>query len=1342
MIVFVVLALGFLITSFWLFRTEHGLRFTTKQAEQWLSDKTNQQLSLSKIEGNLWQGFRVESLRWQQGEKSVEADQLEVQLDWTQLHRSHVLIKKLTASAIHMNFPAQDEPDKPFTLPERIDLPVNLDLRELALKQVFFNRLAFNNIRGTASVKNNQFDVSQLSMSTEGIELDAKLNIALYKPYPLHALLAAKRTFEGVLLDAKLQAQGSLERLELNLNAQGRKSESDETSQNVQAHAVVTFFRPAMFEAMTFLANDFNPAQWINRAPSALLFMSAKVQPSDDFSQSIGEVQVQNMQPMPLYAGGIPVSNFKARFELALENQQVQQLDLWIDQLEFADKKRSAGSATANMQWRNRPNLKGQPAHFNRMKGDMDFNIYTQNLDASVFAKLHQRLALNASLQGSKKGEQLTVNRFSIRDRKASLNGQAQLGLGGTKPLDLQMALNNINPRDYMPGSSPQMQGNLNGNLYFKGDLIARGGNAIHPFGALRLNLANSTLANAPLTLNVQATGGANRLSNLLIDLKVLGNTALAQGSYGTQADVVELDIHLSELNRLGRLLNLKLGGSARLQGKLRGIQGEFSGQGHLDIRQFTLDETLQIEQITGQFQLGSAPTSTWVGDIDIGKIKTAGKLNNAINAMKLTLRGTRSQHELKGVFSSGLQPFSRQRPLKGEFVFSGGVKTLQQVKKQTGWQGALTEFKLDGMWLPARSLSLQKPAPLTLAVGHVELLDLLIQGEDASLLQNEVLRISNREIQIVGGMPRFSIPRLSPILRKQLTVEPKDLVAKVNWNYWAKADKVTGHVDVSHVSGGLQVLEDSQVDVDIRTLLARVDFNREAMSLNVNIHADQFGAVNANLSVPVEQNPLTHVWGIAGNKPMVGSVAASFTKLNWLGPILSGGVRTSGTGQVAMAIGGTANKPDVQGRFFAMDLDVFQLDQGVRLEDGNVVVDFTTDKATIDTFEFIVYNRQPPRRYLEQLGPLIQGSGKITARGQWNLSGNDGEIHLKLDQVPLVQRPDRWAKVNSTVLIQQPRVLGEALKIRGELQVLGAYFEMLDSGPQKLGADVFIQGRTQASGPGLPIDLQVQANLGDNFYVNAEGLNARLQGDLRLVMLEGVGGSGQRRAGRRLMATGTINTVGGTYRAYGQDLTIDRGVVNFQGPLENPGLNVRAVRKGVAVEAGVEITGTAQRPTVTLVSEPAVPDPEKLSWMILGRGSGSADRDATLLLTAAAAIFGDDEESTTRKIAKSIGIDDLSLSTGSLTAADSRAVGSQIAVAPGADFSASIIGADDPLLSQRIVSLGKRISKKVYLSFDQSVTTAASILKLNYQHSRQLSFIARTGADNAVDVLYQFSFD
>ena len=62
-------------------------------------------------------------------------------------------------------------------------------------------------------------------------------------------------------------------------------------------------------------------------------------------------------------------------------------------------------------------------------------------------------------------------------------------------------------------------------------------------------------------------------------------------------------------------------------------------------------------------------------------------------------------------------------------------------------------------------------------------------------------------------------------------------------------------------------------------------------------------------------------------------------------------------------------------------------------------------------------------------------------------------------------------------------------------------------------------------------------------------------------------------------------------------------------------------------------------------------PDPEKLSWMIIGRGSNASDRDQTLLLTAAAALFGDDDESPVRRLAKRVGVDEFALTTGSLTA-------------------------------------------------------------------------------------------
>lgn len=1331
-------------TAGWLFGTEQGLRFGLGHAQSWFLDNTEQELNVELEEGTVWRGFSLRTFRFHDAGLTIEAEQVQLQLDWNQLLHNKLLVNRLSAKSVSVVAEPSEEEPEPFALPDLIDLPVDVQVANLYIEKVTFNQLQFDEITGKAVTNNGRLDLQQLDLAFKDTALKSRLNVVLSKPYAVDGLFTANRIFDELVLDARLDIQGSLERLELTLNAQGQDSNRQRVNQSAKAQAVVTPFKPALLENVELFASNFNPSQWFDAAPRALLTLRANVQPNEDFTQSTGDISLRNDSPSSLQSGGIPVSKLSAAFELVLNGQRPKTLDVYVNEMLLADGKRSAGRVDGNLQWLAPAPLPDGEPDPDLLNGAASFAVKTASLDASVFADLPTRLSLNANIEGSKSANQLRLTRLQIRDRNAELNGTLLAGLSGKLPLELQVKLKSVNPANYVPDASPLLQGNLNGDVFFKGDLAPSSNSAqISPLGQLRVNLDNSTLANAPLTLKAQADGGIARLRNVVLDLNVVGNTAVARGSYGTQEDFIDVDVNLDQLARLGRLLDMKLAGTAKVQGKLRSFKGDFSGEGNIDIQQLRLDDSVQIEQARGEFSLGSAPNSPWVGNIEVSKVKQPGALANMVNSMKLQLKGVRQQHELTATFDSGLKPFSPIRPFKGAVAFTGGVQTFKVKQKNTlGWKGALSALKLEGMWLPSRSFNLQNPAPLTVAGGFVELLDLNIKGEDTTTINNKLLRVADGEVRVEGNMPQFAFPRMSPILRKQLTIEPRNLIAKIGWRYIANPQKVDGHVDITHVSGGLQVLEDSQIDVDIQTLQANLDFNRQAASLDLNIVADEFGVVSANLRLPVAQNPETKAWGLAGSDRMEGAVAAGFTELNWLGPMISGGVRTSGTGQVAMAIGGTVDKPDVQGRLFAMGLNVFQLDQGIRLEEGNVVVDFTTDKASIDTFEFTVFNRAAPRRKIEELGPLIQGVGKVTATGQWNLTGLDGEIRVNLDRVPLLQRPDRWMMVNADAQVQQPKVDGQPLKIRGRIDTLGAYVEMPESGPQVLGDDVFIQGRSEIASAGLPIDMQLQANLGDRFYLNAEGLKTRLTGGLRLVMLEGVGGSGERRAGRRLTATGTIQTADGTYRAYGQDLTIDRGVVNFQGPLDNPGLNVRAVRKGVAVEAGVEVTGTAQRPKVTLVSEPAVPDSEKLSWMIIGRGSNSADRDSTLLLTAAAAIFGDDDESTTRKIAKSIGIDDLTLSTGSLTAADSRAVGSKVAIAPGADASASIIGSDDPLLSQRIISLGKRFSDRVYFSFDQSVTTAASILKFNYQYSRQLSLVARAGADNAVDVLYQLSFD
>ena len=58
------------------------------------------------------------------------------------------------------------------------------------------------------------------------------------------------------------------------------------------------------------------------------------------------------------------------------------------------------------------------------------------------------------------------------------------------------------------------------------------------------------------------------------------------------------------------------------------------------------------------------------------------------------------------------------------------------------------------------------------------------------------------------------------------------------------------------------------------------------------------------------------------------------------------------------------------------------------------------------------------------------------------------------------------------------------------------------------------------------------------------------------------------------------------------------------------------------------------------------------------------------------------------------------------------------------------------------VLSLSRRIASNLYLSYEQGLTGAISLVKLRYQISRRMSLVGQTGTITAFDVLYDWRFD
>jgi len=205
------------------------------------------------------------------------------------------------------------------------------------------------------------------------------------------------------------------------------------------------------------------------------------------------------------------------------------------------------------------------------------------------------------------------------------------------------------------------------------------------------------------------------------------------------------------------------------------------------------------------------------------------------------------------------------------------------------------------------------------------------------------------------------------------------------------------------------------------------------------------------------------------------------------------------------------------------------------------------------------------------------------------------------------------------------------------------------------------------------------------------------------------------------LQAQGRLRAVRARFRAYGQDLEVDPGMLIFDGPLERPGLDITAWRRPQQVEAGVHVTGSLDFPRVELVSNPPLPDAEKLSWLVLGRAPSTASgADLAILQAASGALINSDQEPLQRRIASRFGLDEM-------TVRSSSDIGAR--------------GATDT--TTNVFALGKRLSDKLYVSFEQALgATAEYLVKLDYALTQRVSVRGQTGTSSGVGLFYRYAWD
>ncbi|KAB2919090.1 MAG: DUF490 domain-containing protein, partial [Dechloromonas sp.] len=471
--------------------------------------------------------------------------------------------------------------------------------------------------------------------------------------------------------------------------------------------------------------------------------------------------------------------------------------------------------------------------------------------------------------------------------------------------------------------------------------------------------------------------------------------------------------------------------------------------------------------------------------------------------------------------------------------------------------------------------------------------------------------------------------------------------------------------------------------------------------------------------------------WALDRQAPWQGRAESDIADLAWLGELLGDGWQSAGRFRGELQLAGTPAQPLTSGRLRGDRLAVRHAGQALDLRDGELAVDVDANLLRIRQLHFASHLQAAPRalRLAERvdMASLTARPGRVELSGEMRLGGSQGSeeafLDFRLERLGASQLPEQWVMLSGAGRLSWN---GETLGLGGRLNVDAGYWQLAPGGMPRLSDDVVVRRTGEVQTPTAlrpKLELDLVADLGRNFLFAGAGLSSRLSGELRL-----------RASGRDLpRASGSIRLRDGRFDAYGQRLAIRRGILSFQGLLDNPALDVLAVRQGLPVEPGVQISGTAQRPVIRLVSDPELPEAEKLAWLVLGHGPESMGAgDATLLLSAAGGLLGNDSGKLVEQLQKTFGFDELAVRQGEVGSTGGRQIGSRVA-GSSVDATGSTGG--------QILSIGKRLGANALLSYEQALGRAEGIVKLTVNLNRQISVIGRAGSDNALDIFYTLSF-
>jgi len=1241
-------------------------------------------LRISLIEGSLLFSPRFSHIEFSTGDVNVEIKQASINWDLGCLWQSKLCVESLSTSELLITaIPSSKQSNiEPLIAnvnklsSSSIDLGLDIDITELIVKTMSINlnklKITFKDIDTSLSLASNNLIVPRLNMSSIVIYNSQDSNNQTVTDLGHSSTTKTPNdNFDLNALVTKLQQslnQLSIPYIPLNLTLQQSQINSliyhyknnEPENESITVKQVSSQFVQheqeisALSLSGAYEANTFNLDGALSLEPK---FNHQLILSFDTNNDLIGESHLKVSSQ-----GNVDQLTLNGHVSGDIETTLTGQLSLTQQNLPF--------NVTAN--W--------QPMTLATMALDLDtgrlflkgdITDYALEFNGGATLPNYPSVAGNINAHGSTSSLSIDNATLALLQGDVTLSGL--LSWENDITLQSKITMNEVKPHAFWP----QYQGQLSGSLDVNTGLKGSGDNNYWYINIANMDVSGQWLSRQ-LDLSGRITGrqSQSKWGHWVADsllLKHANNQLAVNGTVSDSANLIA-DISIDNIGTTLPMLISKNPGEVQgrltLAGPIEALKLSAAMTAkHIDYK----SKNISLEQAT--ITANAVLSETLPFDIDVvaTQLTLPTILSSEVpNDLTLSLSGNKAHHVLTTNLTSNDLNISTE--IVGELTSSRWHGTIENVsiKANMGVNEqhlTLTSPLTISANLKAKSLNISKHCWLSSTKNNTRNGTLCL----ASPFSIDTQLIRSNEAII--NLDHFSIAQLQPYLPKAHVVTG-DVSGHLSFQLFSR-DKLSLSSNIQWTNGLIESdFGDSLVSHNITKLSVSAAIDRSLANIIAHLSSPTLGVIDVSM-----------VSNIFNEQPFVsGHIQSHGLELAPYRPFLKYVSLLDGKLSVNAGFSGDLQQQQIFGQLTSSNITIASDKLPSRIDNLNTQVSFTGASATLDS----AFN-------------LASGNGALKGAIDWK---NELLATLALTGNELALSPSKGVDVvfsPELTLTLSP----ERAKIRGKVNIDSANVK-IESLPQSavgLSDDVTIKQQALTK-RAIPIDIDVNALLGDQVKVNAFGLKSNVVGALNIIQNKT----------QPLSTYGELTLKDAKYKAFGQQLTIEQGQIIFTGSTTNPVINIKAIRNPKEtndnVIAGVYVNGAVDKPALTVFTVPVKEQQEAFSYLIYGYKSGSGEA------------FGQDLA--------------ISMLVNSGLGGASKMIGN-IGSAVGIDnFNVTTSGSGDNTRVEFSGSIGPNLQ----LRYGVGVFDALPEVGLRYQVNQRLFIDFINNTSQALDLLYQFSFD